>query len=80
MDADTEFDAPVRRQRGTAFGYVRLHFGRTAQRVDDAGEFDQQPIAGGLDDAAPMLGDLRIDDFGVERLEPPERAFLVGLD
>jgi hypothetical protein len=27
-----------------------------------------------------MMGDLRIDDFGAERLEPAEGAFLVGFD
>jgi hypothetical protein len=25
-------------------------------------------------------GDLRVDDFGAQRLEPAKRAFLVGLD
>ena len=80
VDADAEFDAAVRRQRGVAFGYCRLHLGRATQRVDDAGELDQEAVAGGLDDAAAMLGDLRIDDFGAQRLEPAEGAFLVGFD
>jgi hypothetical protein len=36
----------------------------TAHRIDDAGKLDQQAVAGGLDDAAAVLGDLRIDDRG----------------
>jgi len=34
-----------------------------AQGVDDAGEFGEQPVAGGLDDAPPMLGEARVDQF-----------------
>jgi hypothetical protein len=48
-----------------------------AQRIDDAGEFCQQAVAGGLDDAAMMLGDLRVDQLPSQRLETFERAFLV---
>ena len=80
MDADPELDAVVRRQRGVAFGHGRLHFGRASERVDDAGELDQQAVAGGLDEAAVMLGDFRIDHFGAQRLEPAERSFLIGTD
>jgi hypothetical protein len=55
-------------------------FGRTSKRVDDAGELDQEAVAGRLDDAALVTGDLRVDDFGAQRLQPPEGAFLVGFD
>ena len=80
IDADAELDAMLRRQRRVAFGQSRLHFRRASEGVDDAGEFDQQPVAGGLDDAAAMLGDLRIDYLGAERPQPAERPFLVGPD
>ena len=73
----------MRRSGGNAallFGHRRLHLGRASERVDDAGELDQEAVAGRLDDAAAMAGDLRIDHLGAERLEPAERAFLVGLD
>jgi hypothetical protein len=65
---------------GIAFGQCCLHLGRTSDRVDDAGEFDQEAVAGGLDDAAAMLCDLSVDDFGPECLEPAEGPFLVGFD
>ena len=55
-----------------------LHLDRAAHRIDDAGELDQQAVAGGLDDAAAMLGDLGIDERLSTGLEPGERAFLVG--
>ncbi len=37
-------------------------------------------VAGGLDDAAPVLGNFRIGQLGAERLEAAERPFLVGFD
>ena len=45
------------------FGHRLLPVGGAAQRVDDAGELDEEPVAGGLDDAAAMLGDLRVDQL-----------------
>jgi hypothetical protein len=47
-----------------------------AHCVDDARKFRQQAVAGGLDDAAVMLGDLRIDELPAMRLEALERALL----
>src|SRR5262249_37944198 len=41
--------------------------------------FHQHTVAGGLDDAAVVLGDLRIDEFAAQRLEAFERAFLIRL-
>src|SRR6516165_357727 len=68
VDADAELDTTVRGQRGIAFAHRRLYLGRAAQRIDDAGELDQQPIAGRLDDASVMAGNFRIDDLGAQRL------------
>jgi hypothetical protein len=80
IDADAELDAAICRHRGVALGQSRLYLGRASESVDDAGELDQQAVAGGLDDAAPMPGDPRIDELGAERPEPTERPFLVSLD
>jgi len=67
MDPDAEFDA----LRGGGFGIAPdhrlLHLGCTAQRVDDAGELDEQPVARRLDQPAPMRGDCRVDQFRTDR-------------
>ena len=54
-----------------------LRFDRAPYRVDDAGKFDEEPIAGGLNDAALVLLDFRIDQLPSMRLKPVERAFLI---
>jgi hypothetical protein len=51
-----------------------LQLDGTAQRVDDAGQLDQEAVAGRFDDAAPVLGDLRLDQLAARRLEPGEGA------
>ena len=77
IDADAQFDAVVRRDARVALGHRLLHRDGTAHRIDDAGKLHQQAVAGGLDDAALVLGDLRIDELAAQRLEAFERAFLV---
>ena len=54
----------------------------TAQRTASTGarELDQQAVAGGLDDAALVLGDHGVDQFAPMRFEPLDRAFFVGAD
>ena len=58
-------------------GHRLLHRDRAAHRIDDAGKFHQQTVAGGLDDAALVLGHLRIEKLAAQRFEAFERAFLV---
>ena len=48
-----------------------------AYRVDNTGKLDEQPVTGGLDDAAPMFFDLGIRQLAPDRLKRSERAFLV---
>ena len=67
----------MRRPAGAAGGHFALHLDRTAHRVDDAGELDQQAVAGGLDDATPMLGDFGIAEFTANRTQRRERALFV---
>src|SRR5207248_440131 len=52
VDADAQLDAAVGRDTGVVLGDRLLHFDRAAHRIDDAGKFHQQVVAGGLDDAA----------------------------
>ena len=78
IDADAKAQAALLGEIQIAVGHRALNFGRTAHRVDDAGEFRQHAVAGGLDDPAVMLADLRIDQFAQMRLEALVRAFLIG--
>src|SRR6266516_6514590 len=78
MDADTELD-PL------GLGYLRvlashaaLNFDGASRCIDGTGKFDQQTIAGGLDDAAAMFGDCGVDKRFSESLQLRQRAFLVG--
>src|SRR6266446_4510810 len=57
IDADAELDAALLGDAVIAQCHFALQFDRARHRIDDAGEFDQQPVAGGLHDAAAMLGD-----------------------
>ncbi len=77
IDPDAEPDPPLVGHIGLAVDHRPLHLGGTAHRVDDAREFRQQAVAGVLDDAAPMLADLRVDELAEMRLEALVRAFLV---
>jgi hypothetical protein len=58
-------------------GHRLLHRDRAPHRIDDARKFDQHPVAGGLDDAAVVFGDFRIEKLMAQRFEAFERAFLV---
>jgi len=77
IDADAQFDAVVGADTNVPLGHRLLHRDRAPHRIDDAGKFHQQAVAGGLDDAAPVLGDFRIDELAAQRFEPFERAFFV---
>jgi hypothetical protein len=77
IDADAQFDAALRRDTGVPLRHRLLHFNRAAHRIDHARKFHQQAIAGGLDDAARMLGDLRIEKVAAQRFEAFERALLI---
>jgi len=78
IDADAKSQAALLGEIQIAVGHRALNFARTAHRIDHAGEFRQHPIAGGLDDPAVMLADLRIDHFAQMRLEAFVSAFLIG--
>jgi len=69
IDADAKPDLPIVSHLRLAVDHPALNLGSAAQRIDDAGEFHEQTVAGGLDDAAPVLLDLWIDQLPAMRLE-----------
>ncbi len=78
MDADAELDAAIFRHSGAAFGHAGLHLDRAAHGVDHAAKFDQEPIAGALDDTPAMGGYCWIDEITAQPPEPRQGALLVG--
>jgi hypothetical protein len=74
VDADAKLDAALHRHPRVATYHLALNFDRAAHRVDDACKLDEKTVASGLDDPAPMLGDLRVAQFlavGAQRSEGP---------
>ena len=60
VDADAKPDAPLAGRLGFAVDHPTLHLGGTAHRIDDARKLHEQAVAGGFDDAAAVLLDLRV--------------------
>ena len=77
VDADAKADALAFVDVGIAVFHSLLHHDGAAHRIDDRGELDQEAVARGLDDAALVLGDQRIDELPAMGLERGERPFLV---
>ena len=63
---------------GVAPGHLALHVDGAAQCVDHTAELDQQPVAGGFDQAATMLDDFWIKEFAAQRSKAFEGAALIG--
>src|SRR5438132_503917 len=61
--------SPLHWDPGIAQRRLALNLDRAADRVDDAGELEEQAVARGFDDTAPMLLDLGIGQLAVERRE-----------
>jgi hypothetical protein len=77
IDADAQFDAALCAGIRAPLLHRLLHLDCAAHRIDDARKFHQHAVAGGLDDAAVVRGDLRIDELGAQRFEAFERPLLV---
>jgi hypothetical protein len=80
VDADPQINAALGRERSVSLRHLRLYFSGAVRSIDGAGEFGQEAVARGLDHAPVMGGDGRIDQFGADGSEAPERALLVGAD
>ena len=77
IDADAQFDAALRPDPGVPLGHRLLHLDRAAHRIDDAGKLHEHAVAGGLDDAAVVLGDFRIDELAAQRFQTFECPLLI---
>jgi hypothetical protein len=61
IDANTKNDLLIIGDGGIPHGHAVLYGGRAGNRFNDARELDENAVAGGLDDAAPVLGYLGIN-------------------
>jgi hypothetical protein len=78
IDPDPKFKTLILRHGDVAFRDIKLNLQCATRGVNDTREFDQKSIAGGLDDTAPMRGNLGIKGFPPMSLERGKRTFLVG--
>ena len=77
VDADAKLDALVFGQSIVALRHLPLHRDSAGDPFDDARKLDQQPVAGGFDDAPLMLGDLRVDKIAAQCPQACQGAGLV---
>jgi len=77
MDAKAKLDPLFGWRACVPVRHRPLHLDGAAHGIDNAMELDQESVAGGLDDAAAMLGDLRIAQFTPDRFQRGEGPFLV---
>ena len=77
VDPNPELDPLLWRSGRVAVGHPPLHLHGAPDGVDHAGELGQEPVAGGLDDTPPVLGDLRLDQVPEVGLETLVRPLLI---
>jgi len=77
VDADPEYDLLFLGRPSIALSHPPLHRNRASDGLNDTRKFYQDAVAGRLDDAALMFGDLRVDKFPAMGSEPGKSASLV---
>jgi hypothetical protein len=78
VDADAKRDPIVDRNIRIAFRHAALDVDRAHDGIDHAWEFEQQAVAGRLDDPAAVFGDPGVDQRPQMQLERRQRPALVA--
>jgi hypothetical protein len=78
VDTDAKFDALAFRDIYVAQGHAALDFDRATHGIDSAPELYEHAVASGLDDAAAIFGNLRVDQCLAAGFQAGQSAFLVG--
>src|SRR5262249_8450577 len=78
MDADAKFDAFILWSRRIALDHATLDFDSVTHGVDSASKFDENSVAGSLNDSTAVLGYLGFEKFTTVGVQPRECALLVG--
>jgi hypothetical protein len=77
VNTDPPLDPLVFRGIGISLGHLVLDRNRTCDGLNDAQKLAQDAVAGRLENAALMLGDLRVNQFAAQRLDACQRAGLI---
>src|SRR5262249_12455155 len=77
IDPDAKCEPTFFRNCGVTLGHFALHFDGATHRVDDTLEFDEEAVAGRLDDSAAVFPDARIGDLAAPDPQTGERRLLV---
>ena len=77
MDADPEAQRLELRKARIAFDHAGLDGDGAGDRIDRRGEFKQQAVAHGLNRAAAMRSDQRIDQLATMAAQRPQRSGLI---
>jgi hypothetical protein len=78
IDSNAELDAALGRYLDIALDHPALNVDGATNGVDDADKFHQHPVAGGLDDPTPVLGDFGINQFLAMRLQLSKGSLFVN--
>lgn len=78
IDADAEYDSTVRGFPGVRRRHRLLQRHGAAHRIHHAGEFRQYAVAHQFDDAAMVIRDNGVYDFGQTSLQTDKRSLFVG--
>jgi hypothetical protein len=77
MDTDPEFDPAIPRHSLISLAHAALDSGRAGDGIHHTWELGQHAVPCELDNAAPGLGDFKLNQLSLVALEPSERAGLV---
>jgi len=77
IDTNPPVNTGVIRRRAIALANTILPFKGAAHRIDDTREFDEQPVASGMHDAAVALSDRGVNQLDAHGFQASYRAFLV---
>src|SRR6266446_3730797 len=76
-DREAKPDLPVDRHLRAVLRHLALHLDCTAYRIDNAVELDQQTVAHGSHDAAPVRDDREINEIAPDGVQRRQGALLV---
>ena len=78
IDADAKLNLLIRVDITIVLTHVPLKFYRAAYRFNDTRKFRQKPISGCFNNAAAMLGNFGVNEFGLMRLQRCMSAMFVN--